>query len=118
MSRMLNLSTCLMLRTVESTALTRCDGVPQVTTQNVACGVEGTSCSRKLEITYAGVTIKLIRGLGIQVGNKTYPDDVYLDVAGIISIYPTTLYTVVVFDGVTIYWSGGERGERGVCVCV
>ena len=54
MSRMLNLSTCLMLRTVESTALTRCDGVPQVTTQNVACGVEGTSCSRKLEITYAG----------------------------------------------------------------
>ena len=86
--------------------------MPQVTTQNVACGVEGTSCSRKLEITYAGVTIKLIRGLGIQVGNKTYPDDVYLDVAGIISIYPTTLYTVVVFDGVTIYWSGGER-EKG-----
>jgi hypothetical protein len=80
----------------------------QITTQNVPCGVEGTSCSRKLEITYAGVTIKLIRGLGIQVGDKTYSDDAYVNIAGVISIYPTTLYTVVSFDGVTVYWSGGK----------
>ncbi|KAK7109157.1 hypothetical protein V1264_013248 [Littorina saxatilis] len=79
----------------------------KVTTQNVACGVEGTSCSRKLEITYAGITLKLIRGLGIQVGNKTYPDDIHKNLGGVINIYPTTLYTVVVFDGVTVYWSGG-----------
>ena len=73
------------------------------------CGVEGTSCSRKIEITYAGLTIKLVRGLGIQVGNRTYDDDQVINLGnGEISVHPTTLFSVVILDGITIVWSHSE----------
>ena len=80
-----------------------------MTTRNVKCGVEGTSCSRQIEITYIGVTILLIRGQGIQVGNITYDEEQVISLGnGEIRVQPTTLFSVVILEGITISWSHSE----------
>ncbi|XP_076437503.1 SCO-spondin-like [Babylonia areolata] len=78
-----------------------------ITTTNVLCGADGTSCTRMVEIEYSGLTIRLARGQGVSVGNVTYSEDQAMSLGDTISILPTTLFTVVSIEGMSISWNRG-----------
>lgn len=50
--------------------------------------------------------MELVPGAGVIVGNKTYSLDEPQKI-GIFKVMSTTLYTVINFLDVTVYWSGG-----------
>ncbi|CAL1533122.1 unnamed protein product, partial [Lymnaea stagnalis] len=78
----------------------------KITVQNLACGVSGQACTHKIDIEFLGVHIQLVKGLGVVAGNKIYPFSDHLTI-GEIQVVTTTLYTVVSFEEVAVFWTGG-----------
>ncbi|KAH9525787.1 hypothetical protein Btru_002372 [Bulinus truncatus] len=82
------------------------DAYVKVSVKNLACGSTGSSCSHQIDIQYKGQNIQLNKELGVLAGNRTYLADRSPEL-GNFRVFSSTLYTVVSFEDISVYWTGG-----------